>query len=117
MANNRTQAVTTRFSTTEIDTGQKWVDGKTIYRKVINFGALPNGVSKSMAHGITNLDFIIFSYLTAKTGAGFRRQFVEGNLSSSGVDMGIDNSTVNFYTTWDFSNYPDSFWVIEYTKT
>ena len=47
------------YSTSEINTGSTWVDGKTIYKKTIKFGALPNGTDKSVASGITNLDQII----------------------------------------------------------
>ena len=43
------------YSTSEINTGAKWIDGSTIYKKTINFGSLPNNNTKSIAHGITNL--------------------------------------------------------------
>lgn len=47
------------YSTTETLTGDKWIDGKPIYRKVINFGTLPNNGGKKVEHGITNLDKFI----------------------------------------------------------
>ena len=47
------------YSTTEVDTGAKWIDGKTIYKKTINFGALPNSTAKSVAHGISNLGMFV----------------------------------------------------------
>ena len=34
------------YSTTEINTGMKWIDGKPIYRKVVDFGSLPNNTYK-----------------------------------------------------------------------
>lgn len=43
------------YSTSEINTGAKWIDGKTIYKKTISFGSLPNNTCQSVAHGITNL--------------------------------------------------------------
>ena len=33
------------YSTAEIKTGKTWIDGKPIYRRVINIGALPNNAS------------------------------------------------------------------------
>lgn len=33
--------------------------GKPLYRKVIDFGALPNATAKSVAHGISNIDKIV----------------------------------------------------------
>ena len=47
------------YSTSEINTGTKWIDGSTIYKKTINFGALPNSTEKNMAHGISSLQMII----------------------------------------------------------
>lgn len=41
------------YFSTEINTGTKWVDGSPIYRKTINFGALPNANTKSVNHGIS----------------------------------------------------------------
>ena len=47
------------YSTLEVDTGFTWIDGKHIYKKTINFGALPNNDTKRVAHNIVNLDRII----------------------------------------------------------
>lgn len=47
------------YSTTEQDTGFTWIDGKTIYKKTINFGALPNSTAKNVAHGISNLGMFV----------------------------------------------------------
>ena len=48
----------TTYSTTEKAVGE-WIDGKTIYRKTIDVGALPNNASKNTPHGISNLDTVI----------------------------------------------------------
>lgn len=37
----------------------KWIDGKPVYQKTIDFGALPNSTSKSVNHEINNLDLIL----------------------------------------------------------
>lgn len=47
------------YSTSEQNTGFTWIDGKTIYKKTISLGALPNNTDKDVAHGITGLDRII----------------------------------------------------------
>jgi hypothetical protein len=44
------------YSRSEAATNKTWIDGKRIYRKVLDFGALPNNTSKEVAHGITGLD-------------------------------------------------------------
>lgn len=43
------------YSTSEVSTGAKWIDGSMIYKKTVNFGALPNASSKTVAHSISNL--------------------------------------------------------------
>lgn len=47
------------YSTSEVNTGTTWIDGKIIYKKTINMGQLPNNASKSVAHGISNLYQVI----------------------------------------------------------
>lgn len=47
------------YSLNEINTGAKWIDGSPIYKKTINFGALPNATSKTVAHNISNVSRFI----------------------------------------------------------
>ena len=47
------------YSYEEQFTGRRWVDGKKIYQKTVDCGALPNKSTKVVAHGIANLDQII----------------------------------------------------------
>lgn len=47
------------YSTDEVFTGKYWIDGKEIYRKVIDFGNLPNASTKAVAHGISSVGTII----------------------------------------------------------
>lgn len=60
------------YSLSEQDTGLKWLDGRTIYTKLLSLGPLPNSTTKSVPHGISNLDFMISMYGAAKDStAGF----------------------------------------------
>lgn len=48
------------YSTSEVNTGFTWVDGKYIYKKSIYVSGLPNTAgSIQIAHGISNLDKVI----------------------------------------------------------
>ena len=47
------------YSTTEQDTGCKWIDGKKIYKKTIDFGALPNASIKNVDHGVANIARVV----------------------------------------------------------
>lgn len=79
------------YSTNEVDTGAKWIDGSAIYKKTINFGALPNNTTKTVAHGLSNLGRIVKveqSITNGGTGA---------LILSSGSQSGIDE--FNIYVT------------------
>lgn len=47
------------YSTSEVNTGMKWIDGSDIYKKTIDFGALPNAASKAVAHNITGMGTVV----------------------------------------------------------
>lgn len=60
------------YSTDEVDTGSKWIDGKTIYRKVVQFATITNGRANDMAIGASGtIDTIVgyraIGYKTGKT--------------------------------------------------
>lgn len=54
------------YSTSEVKTNKVWTDGRPIYRKTYDVGALPNTNTKAIDLDITNLDFVIDIYGTCK---------------------------------------------------
>ena len=72
------------YSTEEQIVGS-WIDGKPLYQKTIDCGALPNAGSKSIAHGISNLKRIInfYGYAYRQTDSTFIvLPHVQNNLSA-----------------------------------
>lgn len=60
------------YSTDEVDTGSKWIDGKTIYRKVVEFATITNGRANDMAIGASGtieniVGYRAMGYKTGKT--------------------------------------------------
>lgn len=105
------------YSTSEIRIGT-WINGKPIYRKVINFGTLPNSTTKSIAHNISNLDVLVNCYGTAKRSDG--SILVLPNVDKDGLQYSVrfsaDSSNLHITTGTDrgaFSGYA----ILEYTKT
>jgi len=43
------------YSTSAVDTGIKWTDGKTIYRKVLTFTSLGNSATKDVSLGVSEI--------------------------------------------------------------
>lgn len=101
------------YTEAERQTGRLWVDGKPIFRKVINFGALPNTSAKSVAHGITGVDFILHAYGGAALIAGSPISYP---LPNSGTELKTDAVNVTVTTTANLAAYLVSYVVLEYTK-
>lgn len=55
-ANYINDITTDTYSSNEIKTNKIWIDGKPIYRKVINMGNLNNSTGKTVNHGVSNMD-------------------------------------------------------------
>lgn len=47
------------YTSAEVDTGRKWIDGKTVYQKTIDFGQLPSGGERVVSLGIVQLGQIV----------------------------------------------------------
>ena len=104
------------YSTTEEIIGT-WLN-KPLYRKVIDFGALPNNSSKSVLHGITNRDKIVnihgYSYRSTDD------TYITLPYSATGtqnVACYVNGSNVITITYQDRRNFAVSYIVLEYTKT
>jgi hypothetical protein len=103
-----------KYSTDEINTGKKWIDGKPIYQKTINCGELPNSTNKQIPHGITNLDTLI-----RMSGCANSNNSVYITLPLSGVhpaDIYINTSNLIIFTTDNRAGYY-GYVTVEYTKT
>lgn len=107
------------YSTSEIDTGYTWVDGSTIYKKTIDFGALLNNSIKSVNHDISNLGFIvkIEGMSLATTGTSLPIPFASISSSGNNIDISITTSAIIIATGADRRNLTQTYITIYYTKT
>lgn len=64
------------YSTSEQDTGCKWIDGKKIYRKTYVVSLPSSGSSMSVNHGISNLSSYIKSEGVAVFSNGMTTRFL-----------------------------------------
>jgi len=85
---------------------------RTIFRKVIDFGALPNTAVKTVPHGILfNANFtLIHLYASATDPVGFTAFTLPG--ANSSIEM--DATKIIVTTTSNLSNYTRCIVVIEY---
>lgn len=116
------------YSTSEVKTGENWIDGKPIYRKVIYISSLPNNTGTQYSHGISNVDkiwvnqsksFIYWSSL------GNSSPFPYISMGDASTPVGynamielrsIGKTTFEIKTAYDRSSL-SAYVTLEYTKT
>ena len=115
LQDNIEEAIEEKYSTSE-EVVAIWIDNKPIYRKVIDFGALPNNTSKSVTHGINNLSQVIS--LTGFAGSSINNGGIPipHAVDNYPVFMWIDDTDVFVQTTSDRTGYTKTYIIIEYTK-
>lgn len=106
------------YSTSEVDTGCTWIDGKHIYKKTIDFGTLPNASSKAVSHGISNLDTVIKCEAFSKDSNNIQRPIPYTHIGSGlgGIVLDVKNSIVQIFTDSDRSTFY-TYVTLYYTKT
>ena len=107
------------YSNDEIKVG-KWLNGETIYRKVIDIGYLPNASSSTMSHNVSNLgQFTKISGLAVRSSDNdtLPIPYVTFNANNSGgITIYADNTNITIRTTTDRSSY-EGYVILEYTKS
>ena len=107
------------YSTTEQDSGIKWLNGETIYQKTVNFGALPNSASKDVAHGISDIAEVIDVRPKVQSASGdyittpYGYPNIDGKIITS---LYVSDTNVNITTNTDLSSCV-AYVTIFYTKT
>lgn len=87
----------------------------SVYRMVVDFGALPNTTSKSVAHNIQGWNSSF--RLTAAWGAATDPIALTAlPIPNDGILLEINSTNVTVTTTSDLSAYTETNIVIEYTK-
>lgn len=107
------------YSTTETRVGT-WINGKPIYRKVINYGNLPNSSYNQVLHNIDNLSQFTKVEAIAKTQAGYyyplNMHGTSDMFSNNIVMFRVDDTKIQISTTADYSTQT-AIVILEYTKT
>lgn len=87
----------------------------SVYRMVVDFGALPNTTSKSVSHNIVGWNSSF--RLTASWGAATDPVALSSlPIPNDGILLEINSTNVTVTTTSDLTAYTDTSIVIEYTK-
>ena len=103
----------------ETITGKTWIDGKTIYRKVVDLGTLPNATTKDVSHGISNVSaFVDVRGMAVNIANGIVTLPIPrvATSSSMNLDVSLNATNVHLETSFDYSGWT-GFVIIEYTKS
>jgi hypothetical protein len=101
------------YNLVETDTNTRWIDGKTIYRKVILFGALPNATAKNVPHGISLLRELVNTKIISRAGYTAYRDVSIYNVI---VDFFVTDVNVQITSGSNLSSYTQTYIILEYTR-
>ena len=96
-----------------------WIDGKTIYRKVVDTGALPNATTKTISAGISNIDTVVkLTGIANDSNEAFPLPLISSANLSGQVTLFYDKTSNNIQlsTNVDRSSVTSSYVIVEYTK-
>lgn len=110
------------YSTTESVTGDIWIDGKPIYRKVIEFGSLPNNTDKTVAHNISDLDTVVkMECLAEGVISGIKQCYPMPTTSvsntTSQIQCYLSGANIDIRTGSNVWTSLNAIIIMEYTKT
>ena len=98
----------------------KWINGKPVYRKVVNCGTLPNATSKSVASNLTNLEEVIdiYGFSRAEDMTRIPIPFASTTAVANNVQISVNSSNnIEIRAGTNRSSFTTTYIVLEYTKT
>lgn len=105
------------YSLEETLTGETWIDGKPIYKKVYNCGTLKNNGSVNIPTGLSNVNYIDWEGIALGTGGSMAYPY---KMATTGTDYSVKatiyGNSIIVNTTVDLTAYT-GYVTILYTKT
>lgn len=106
------------YSTSEKATNKYWVDGKQIYRKVVNFGTLPNNDRKTVNHGISSISSWVsiqgVAWESSKSAVPLPHVDTDNSYS---IALWVTSTAIVIKTAQDRTPFTSCYVTLEYTKT
>ena len=104
------------YSTTETDTGTKWINGDAIYKKTVNIGSLPNNTTKTVTHNIANFGNLVCLEGSFTNGTNSAPIPYAAPTATKSVQAYADASNITIGTGEDRSAYT-GYVTLYYTKS
>lgn len=94
---------------------------RQVYRTTVNFGALPNATTKSVAHNITTTPKTTFTRIYATASDTTGREYLPIPYASATVtdiiELSVDGTNVTITTGSDRTNFTVCYVVLEYLQS
>lgn len=87
------------YSTSEINTGFTWIDGKNIYKKTVSVNSITANTDMQIPHGIANLGTCIKVEGFGDLDIGSDRMIPGGSSTHTWTIGNVSATTFNFYST------------------
>ena len=106
------------YSQNEIDTGKIWIDGKKIYRKVINCGAIQSGTLNEIPTNIVNIGTVVkITAMATSTAYNLTTPIPYTSVGGKKKIIYIQSNNIYIYIDTVEETYDECFAILEYTKT
>ncbi len=101
--------------------GQVFFQDQQAFRTLVNFGALPNSTSKSVAHGINTTNSFSFTRIYGCATDQITMQYIPLPYASptalNNIQLDVDSTNVTITTGIDYSAYTVTYVILEYIKS
>jgi len=99
-------------------TSSKTPEQRQVFRKVINFGALPNTATKNIAHEITITNAFTFTRIYGSSSDTTGNQFIPIPYASSAnsIELSVNATNISITTTSNRSSFNTTYIILEYIK-
>ena len=103
------------YSENEHIVGQ-WINGKTAYEKTINIGALPNSTTKTIAHNISNLSWVIsLNGICNGSNTYLPLPFIDNSNITNNIRIDCNATNISVRTSGNYSSF-SGYVTIRYTR-
>lgn len=106
------------YKANEVNTGKKWIDGKDIYRRIVEVTNLSSGNNR-IAHNISNFNELIDIRGTGNWNGNWQTipRLVTDAVNTFGLGLGdINDTKFLIQVGTNYTNFTKAYIIIEYTK-
>jgi len=91
-------------------------DRRQVYRLVVDFGALPNSTTKSVAHNLTITGGYSFTRLYGASSDPSNKRYIPIPNANTDINLEVDATNVKIKTSGTFSSFTTTYVILEYIK-